>query len=141
MNLFEGIIRQSVIEEAKIIRKSLKNYTSKWTRENQPYWSFRIKRTPRDYSVFVGTRDKPFIYVEKGTRRRYRKMSWDFRAKTKPGTMKTSSGAGKATGFYKTPRAGIKARDNLETLAKERRKIFSVKLARKINASATLLYN
>lgn len=132
-------MREATWAEIKTDKKIMNDYTSTWT--EPPKWAIRSKRVARGYQTQLSTQDKKFIWVEHGTKKRFRRMSPDFSAKSTVGSLRARPGSGKALGFYKTPRPGIKARNNLETLAQERTPIFVKKLQLELNANASKLFS
>lgn len=138
--ILDKILRQATREEIRGAVKDMKAYVSTWKDEDKPKWSIRSKKTARSYETRMTTRDQPFVWVEVGTSKRFRRMSAGFRAKTRPGSLTPRPGSGKAEGFYKTARPGIKARNNLETMAKLRGNAFVTKTQIKINAAVSTLF-
>lgn len=68
-------------------------------------------------TVLVGTDDKIYKFVDKGTRVRYATMTADFLAKTRPGVLGSRRGQGGVLFISKKhPRPGIVARRFTETI-------------------------
>jgi len=137
--LLDKVIRQALWKEIQTDVKIMREYTSTW--EHKPRWNVRSKRIARGYQVGMFTTDKRFIWVEKGTSVRWRRMSQGWQSKSRRGSLAARPGQGKALGFYKTPRKGIEARDNLETMADTRRVLFVLEVQAAINAASTALFS
>ncbi len=105
-----SIITLAVQEAAeKAEKKYFAQSYSTW--KHKPKWTFKIKTRKNDLVGVLATSSKPYTYIERGTRSRWRKMSRDFTSKTTPGKLASGAGTGKATGFFRRPMKGIKARD------------------------------
>ena len=65
----------------------------------------------------VGTEDRIYLFIDKGTKVRYATMSPDFKAKTRPGILGSGRGAGGVLFVSKKhPRPGIEARRFSDTI-------------------------
>jgi hypothetical protein len=64
-----------------------------------------------DYKIEVATSEKPYLFVNFGTKVRYAQLSPDWQSKTKPGQLPSSAGKGRVLYIDKSkPKPGIKAR-------------------------------
>jgi hypothetical protein len=89
--------------------KLFRDLVSNWT--NKPVFEMQTSANSSGSEVLVGTDDKIFEYLDKGTSVRYAIMSPDFIAKTKPGSLQSGPGRGGMVFISrKHPRPGIKAR-------------------------------
>jgi hypothetical protein len=82
-------------------------------------------------TVLVGTDDKIYKFLDRGTRVRYATMSLDFQPKTHIGVLGSGKGAGGLLFVSKKhPRPGIKARRYTETIT-EKYNVMADRLAEK----------
>lgn len=106
-------------EEANAIEKEYAKTTATWSAKNKPRFTV-IARATRGggISVKVTTKDTPFVFIDQGTKIRFRSMTHDFVAKTKPGVLGSFIGRGGPAGFDVKP--GIQARRFSELIAEKR---------------------
>jgi hypothetical protein len=104
-------IRKALQREAQKVIKEFDKGTDTWKRK--PNWKIEIQTRHNDWVAKVSTGDKPFVYVERGTKTRRRLMSKDWVSKTRPKVLSSGPGQGVPTGFAKKNQKmpGIKARD------------------------------
>lgn len=121
-------------KEGTAVKKEYKKTTRTWKR--QPEFEVLIGLTGKDASVLVGTDDRIYGYVDKGTRDHYVPRSGiatmafrpGYRAKTSPGKIGSSSGGASGTRIVRRGRwkvKGIKARGFSPTIQKRRRQPFT----------------
>lgn len=138
--LLDKILRQACQAEIKEDLKIMRKYTDNWKPEDKPKWSIRSKRVAMGFETRMSTSSQPFVWVEAGTDKRMRALSPGWQSKTRPHTLETRMGRGKALGLLSRPAPGIKARENLETMAKIRRPIFAKKVQADLNRAALGLF-
>lgn len=129
-------VEKVVVKEMDEIERLFNIPTSTWSSDSQPKWK---KKLGRGFVIdgLVTTGDTPFAYVELGTRYRFRAMSRDFKAKTRPGSLSASQGAGSAAGWVKKPLPGIKARNFRDIVARRRFPKFTANVNAAIAAAIT----
>lgn len=89
------------------------------TWRNKPQFDLETNASANAIEVLVGTDDKIYGYIDRGTSVRYAIMSRDFAAKTTPGSLQSRPGRGGAVFISRQhPRPGIKARDFSGNIAK-----------------------
>lgn len=88
----------------------LQDLTATW--DHKPQFEMVTNFSSNDIEVLLGTDDKIFGYLDRGTSVRYAVMTPDFQAKTTPGSLQSGRGRGGVVIVNrKRPRPGIKARD------------------------------
>lgn len=133
---FRSGVVVALADEAKQIEKLFGQATRTWKAQDQPRWK-TIFILSDDAEVNVLTDSTPFVYVEGGTRKRLRRMSRDFIAKTYPGVLASGPGAGGAAGWYprSKPAKGIKARNFRVAVVRVRHKKFRNKMRQVVRSS------
>jgi len=112
---FNEKIRKATIETGKELNNLFKRTTTTW---NHPV-PFR-RRMRGINRVTVSTRDKPYFFVNNGTRVRRALMTPDFVPKSKPRTLRQGVGRGGVVYISrKIQRPGIKAREFDKVIAKK----------------------
>lgn len=97
-----------------------------WSSEHQPEFGISA---PTKQSRVIGTSDKPFIFIDQGTKVRYVTMTRGFKAKTRPGFVGSGAGAGGVLFFSKKkPRPGIVPRRFSEIIAAKWQRQFPILL-------------
>jgi hypothetical protein len=93
---FEAILREefgwATLDTAKDMQDDLDGLVSTWKHSVIFTVTSRISRS--SVTINVSTDDAIFGYVNDGTDVRYATMSYDFRPKTKPGSLMSGPGAG-----------------------------------------------
>jgi hypothetical protein len=126
----ELAVNKVLREEAKIQKAYLNLPTSNWKKEHKPKWKTQTSTTTKRIAIDLKTDSVPYVFLEQGTRIRYRVMSQDWISKTTPNSLIAGPGRGKAKGFGRRP--GIEKRKWREKVFKIRASIFQNKIRRAI---------
>lgn len=145
--VFIDEIRQAADRETKIMEGMYEKTVATW--ENKPKFVREIDISGTKVSIVVRpdqryNASKVFGYLDKGTKVRWALMSNDFVAKTKPRTIGSSRGAGKAILRGRTAmlsrgigaRRGIKAREFSKEIASRRRKYWHSNMKKAMEKAA-----
>lgn len=131
---YDAIV-DAVKDEIQEMEKMFGQGTRTWSSSSQPSWELRVKP---GFAVAgtVTTGDTPFIYVEVGTRYRWRRMTRDFQAKTTPGVLGSGPGRGGVAGWFRRPAKGITGRGFRDIIVAKRAGPFQRRIERAlINAT------
>jgi hypothetical protein len=126
------------VKEMGIAEAALMGATRTWRR--QPVFKRSVGLNARDFRAAISTSSKPFLWVEQGTRIRWRRLSPNWRSKSKPRSLEALPGAGRPTGFYKRARPGIKARDFRVVVAEIRNPVFAKDMRKLMTFAANSLF-
>lgn len=136
------VIHQAVIkamkQETEVHERMFNKATATWT--HKPGWKKKFAMTGGDAYSIISTSDKPFIYVERGTRKRWRRMSSDWTSKSKVKRLGSGAGSGKAEGWKRRPYPGIKPRDFRERIVEIRQPRYAVNMAAAFRKGANNLF-
>lgn len=121
-----------------------------WKAKDRPVWQKlnTLKQYGRGvpvgdvaYSVAaIRTGSKPFLWIEAGTQRRYRRMSTDFVPKTRRGYLGSGAGAGSVKGFSRFSLGGIEAREWRFQIAEMRADKFAKEMGSAIERASKGLF-
>lgn len=135
-------------KEGKEVKALYEQTTSTW-KGDKPKFESLIGLTRNDATVVTGPTgsDKAvnkFRWLDEGTSKRWAVMSSNWSSKTKPGSLKSSSGSGRVVVVgkrrMKQPRPGIKARKWTEQIHKQRRKKFTQRMIKAKNKGMRKIY-
>ena len=141
-----AIIR-AVQKEMRVQAKSAENLFEKgyenWQANHKPKWKLTLSVRGTDYVGRMYTGDKPFLWVEAGTKKRRRWMSKDWQSKTTVGILRSSAGAGtpgKFAGKGRQPKP-IAARDFRVIVAERMKGSFSRNMQRAVNKGSRRFFS
>jgi hypothetical protein len=110
--------------EAKIQLRLYTRTTAYW--RGKPLFEYTIENTGDEISVYVGTNDKIYKFIDKGTSVRRALMSKNFMPKTHPRTLPNSRGRGSRVAISKKFNfPGITPREFSKMIAEQRYPIFN----------------
>lgn len=132
-NVDAAVVRAMKVarEETEIHERMFARFTKTWSSHNKPRWNKRVRAVNANRFVsLLSTSSTPFVFVEAGTRVRWRRMSRSFKAKTRPRVIGSRQGAGSALGFKSSPYPGITARNIRREIVKRRRNPYLLKIGK-----------
>lgn len=115
-------VRDGLLKSGFLVRGGQTTFTTTW--RHKPNWKEIGPKVRGDDLIWQRvTKDKPYIFVELGTKVRYATMTADFVAKTQPGQLIPGPGRGGVLFINKkVPRPGIKARESNKKIAENTQK-------------------
>ena len=143
---YERAVVEALKVEGKQIEKEYNGTTKNWKAKDKPSFKKKLfkKRSRIINATSVTTGDTPFVFIDKGTSKRWAVMSQGFQAKTAPGRITSRQGRGQAVVRGRramqakniAARPGIKARKFSKQIATKRKKPFATNIQRAINRAA-----
>lgn len=125
-------IRQSARGHGLVAHNKLRGLVSTW--HHKVNFHYEVHDTPDGIEIKITTDDAIFFYLDQGTRVRYATMTEDFVPKTTVRSLKSGPGVGGlAYVDINNPRPGIKAREFMDEIVKNRQKPFDESIERIIN--------
>lgn len=119
-SIFRDEIEKAVKAVALEIQKDFERTVATW--KDKPDFEIETKTGAAASGIKITVTpdpEKPYLFVDKGTKVRYATMSKDFEAKTDPNVIQAFPGKGKMLFVNKKrPRPGIKARNFSKIIAK-----------------------
>lgn len=120
---FSRDLQRAAKTRAQAMRRDYEKTVATW--DDPPKFTQVTDTTSPDISVLVGTDDPIYGYLDRGTRVRRALMSPDFRAKTRPGELRSYPGQGGVVFISKKlALPGIEARGWTRIIGQKHRKPF-----------------
>lgn len=120
---FSRDLQRAVKSRAQAMKRDYERVVATW--DDKPVFEQITQTTRPDISVLVGTDDRIFGYLDRGTRVRRALMSPDFSPKTRPGELRSYPGQGEVVFVSKKLNLpGIKARGWSKMIGKKHKKPF-----------------
>lgn len=120
---FSRDLQRAVKSRAQAMKRDYEKTVATW--DDPPVFEQVTQTTSPDISALVGTDDRIYGYLDRGTRVRHALMSPDFQPKTRPGELRSYPGQGHVVFISKKLNLpGIKARGWSKMIGQKHKKPF-----------------
>lgn len=151
LGVFRAVLEEQMDEDVvKEATKDFESFVSTFSAKNKAKIIVKTESKVKEISVFTGVRsnwskgktanaEDKFMFLARGTSKRFATMSPSFRAKTRKGLIRSGGGGGTRTPLFVNtakPQKGIEARDIEETVFKNTQSGIVKKMQLAINKTA-----
>lgn len=136
-------VQKEIRIQAKSAEKLFEKTYSNWKANHKPQWKLKLIVRGGDYVGRMYTGDKPFLWIEGGTKRRRRWMSKDWQSKTRVRILSSGSGAGTPGDFAGRGRQPkpIAEREFRVTVVKRMKGSFTRSMQRAVNKGSRRFFS